>query len=208
MIRRFFQSSASGDNITLGMIATVSFDPTRDGRAQNVTFVSQTPEQTRELKIRDLDKAFREAQATEGAFSKGMKEYQDRNTEAINRVLKIEQSGEGKIGKDAAVQTAWRKWRDDSSVAQKKVSEARVALQAERRVADLSLPPDKDVTTFDATEVTKEVTVTADVKTPDNQSVKKTLVLTLQRVVLKDAAGKRIEGKWMITGLKEAGGGK
>jgi hypothetical protein len=207
MIRRFFQSSASGDNITLGMIATVSFDPTRDGRAQNVSFVSETPEQTRELKIRDLDKAFREAQATEAVFSKGMKEYQDKNTDAINRVLKIEQSGEGKIGKDAAVQTAWRKWRDDSSVAQKKVSEARVALQAERRVADLSLP-DKDVTTFDATEATKEVTVTADVKTPDNQSVKKTLVLTLQRVVLKDTAGKLTEGKWMITGLKEAGGGK
>ena len=31
------------------------------------------------------------------------------------------------------------------------------------------------------------------------------MVLTLQRVVLKDSAGKIIEGKWMITGLKEAG---
>jgi hypothetical protein len=208
MIRRFFQSSASGDNVTLGMIATVSFDPSRDGRAQNVSFVSETPEQTRELKVKSLDKVFREAQATEGVFSKGMKEYQDKNTDAINRVLKIEQSGKGKVtGKDAEVQAAWRKWRDDSSVAQKNVSEARVALQAERKVADLSLP-DKDVTAFDGMEATKEVTVTADVRTPANQSVKKTLVLTLQRVVLKDTAGKPIEGKWMITGLKEAAAGK
>ena len=51
-------------------------------------------------------------------------------------------------------------------------------------------------------------TYTADVRTPDNQVTKKTLVLTLQRVVLKDAAGKIIEGKWMITGLKDAGAAK
>jgi hypothetical protein len=205
MIRRFFQASAMGDNVTLGNIATVSFDPTKDGRAQNVSFVSETPEQTRALHIKELDQAFKEAQASANDLSKRMKEYQDKNADAINRVLKIEQSGKGKVsGRDAEVQTAWTKWRDDSSVYEKKVSAARLALQAERRVADLSVP-DKDVTAFDATEGTKQVTVTADVRTPDSKSTKKTLVLTLQRVVLKDAAGKPpIEGRWMITDIKEA----
>ncbi len=204
MIRRFFQASSMGDNITLGNIATVTFDPTRDGKAQNVSFVSETPARTRDLKLKDLDKVFKGAQAAEIEFSKNMKEYQDKNLEAINRVLKVEQAGKGKAaGKDAAVQTAWTKWRDEQSVYQKKVSEARKVLQGERKVADLSLP-DKDVTAFDATEFTKEVTVTANVRTADNQSSSKTLVLTLQRVVLKDSTGKPIEGKWMITGLKEA----
>lgn len=205
MIRRFFQASAMGDNVTLGNIATVSFDPTKDGRAQNVSFVSETPEQTRALHIKELDQAFKEAQASANDLSKRMKEYQDKNADAINRVLKIEQSGKGKVGgRDAEVQTAWTKWRDDSSVYEKKVSAARLALQAERRVADLSVP-DKDVTAFDASEGTKQVTVTADVRTPDSKSTKKTLVLTLQRVVLKDAAGKPpIEGRWMITDIKEA----
>lgn len=207
MIRRFFQASSMGDNITMANIATVSFDPNRDGRAQNVSFVSETPEQTRELKIKDLDKAFKEAQAAESDYSKKMKEYQDKNLDAINRVLKVEQAGKGKpAGKDAVVQAEWTKWRDDGSVYQKKVSEARKALQAERKVADLSLP-DQDITQFDSvTEATKEVTVTANV-TKEGQSTKKTLVLTLQRVVTKDAAGKPIDGKWMITGLKEAAAG-
>jgi hypothetical protein len=204
MIRRFFQASSMGDNITLGNIATVTFDPTRDGKAQNVSFVSETPVQSRDLKLKELDKAFKDAQAAEMDFSKKMREYQDKNLEAINRVLKVEQAGKGKLaGKDAEVQAAWRKWRDEQSVYSKKASEARQALQSERKVADLSLP-DKDVTAFDATEATKEVTVTANVRTPDNQSSSKTLVLTLQRVVLKDSTGKLIEGKWMITGLKEA----
>jgi hypothetical protein len=58
------------------------------------------------------------------------------------------------------------------------------------------------------TEVTSDVTYTADVRTPDNQVTKKTLVLTFQRVVLKDTAGKIKEGNWMITGLKDAGEAK
>ena len=149
MIRRFFQASSMGDNITMANIATVAFDPNKDGRAQNVSFVSETPAQTRELKIKDLDKAFKDAQAAESDYSKKMKEYQDKNIDAINRVIKIEQSGKGKPGgKDAEVQAAWTKWRDDQKAEQKKVSEARKALQAERKVADLSLP-DHDITTFD-----------------------------------------------------------
>jgi hypothetical protein len=203
MIRRFFQASSMGDNITLANIATVSFDPTKDGRAQNVSFVSETPEQTRELKVKDLDTAFRESQTAEAEYSKKMKEYQDKNFDAINRVIKIEQSGKGKPGgADAAVQTAWTKWRDDQKAEQKKVSEARKALQSERKVADLSLPDQDIVQLGGGTEATKEVTVTANV-TKDGQSTKKTLVLTLQRVVAKDSTGKEIAGKWMITGLKE-----
>ena len=49
------------------------------------------------------------------------------------------------------VQAAWTKWRDESSIVQRSVSEARKALQAERKVADLSLP-DADAASYDATE--------------------------------------------------------
>jgi hypothetical protein len=209
MIRRFFTASSMGDNITIANISTVSFDPTKDGRAQNVSFVSETPAQMRDLKVKDLDKAFKEAQAAESDYSKKMKEYQDKNIDAINRVIKIEQSGKGKPGgKDAEIQAAWTKWRDESTSLNRKVSEARKALQAERKVADLSLPDQDIVQSESAVEATKEVTVSANVLTPDGQSAKKILVLTLQRVVMKDAAAKEIPGKWMITGLKEGAAAK
>ena len=209
MIKKFFIASAAGDTVTLGNIATVSFDPNKDGRAQNVSFVSESPEQTRVLRIKEFDKAYKDAQAAAAVISKDMKDYQDKNTEAINRVLKVEQSGAGRVtGRDVEVQKAWTQWREKSSAAEKKASEARMALSAERRVADLSVP-DRDAAAFDATEATKEVTVTATVRTPDNQTTKKTLVLTLQRVVLNEGGGKPpIEGKWMITDLKEAGAAK
>jgi hypothetical protein len=205
MVRKFFTSAATGDVATLGNIATVSFDPNKDGRAQNLKFVSETPEQTRVLKIAELEKVYKEAQVAETDFSKRMKEYQDKNIDAINRVVKIEQSGKGKpAGGDLQVQAAWTKFRDDNAVVQKAKSDAHKALLAERKVADLSLP-DADVATFaEATELTSEVTYTADVRL-DNQVTKKTLVLTFQRVLLKDTAGKIKEGNWMITGLKDLG---
>jgi hypothetical protein len=204
LIRKFFAASGASDVATLGNIATVSFDPSKDGRAQNVSFVSETPQQTRVLNLKELDKTYKEAQAVEVEFSKRMKDYQDKNLDAINRVVKVEQAGKGKpVGKDLEVQAAWTKWRDESSTIQRHVSEARKALQAERKVADLSVP-DSDAATYDATELTTDVTVTANVRSADNVTTKKTLTLTLQRVVLKDTAGKIIEGKWMITSIKEA----
>jgi hypothetical protein len=209
MIRKFFNASSMGDNLTVANIATVSFDPAKDGKATNVSFVSETPVQTRVLKLKDLDKAYKDAQAAETEFSKKMKEYQDKNLETINRVLKIEQAGKGKpAGKDAEVQVTWTKWRDDQKVEQKKVSEARMALSAERRVADLSLKPEQDPTAGEATEETKDVTISARVAMPNGQTVDKNLVLTLQRVVVKAGDKPPIEGKWMITGLKEATGAK
>jgi hypothetical protein len=205
MVRKFFTSAATGDVATLGNIATVSFDPNKDGRAQNLKFVSETPVQTRVLRIAELEKVYKEAQAAETDFSKRMKEYQDKNIDAINRIVKIEQSGKGKpAGGDAATQAAWTKWRDDNAVVQKAKSDAHQALLAERKVADLSLP-DADAATFaEATEETTEITYTANVRL-DNQVTKKTLVLTFQRVLLKDTAGKIKEGSWMITGLKDLG---
>ena len=65
LIRKFFQASRMGDNMTLANIATVSFDPSRDGMAQNVKVVSVTPEQTRVLQFKELEKARQEAGAAE-----------------------------------------------------------------------------------------------------------------------------------------------
>ena len=204
MVRKFFQSSRLGDNMTLASIATVAFDPTRDGQASSVKVVSVTPEESRPLQFKELEQARKDAVAAETEFSKKMKEYQDSNIEAINRVLKAEATAGKPRGKDAEIQAAWTKYREEQAALSKKVSEARQKLNRERQVADLSVA-DHDPTTFDATEFKKEVTVTASVQTPNGQTEQKTLVLTMQRVVLKDpAGGKDIEGRWMITHIHDA----
>jgi Skp family chaperone for outer membrane proteins len=205
LVRKFFQASRMGDNMTLANIATVSFDPAKDGRAENVSVVEVGPEQSRTLNFKELEQARKDAVAAEDEFTKKKKEYQDKNLDAINRVLKAEAANLTLKGKDAEVQTAWTKWRDETKDYAKKVSEARAKLNAERGVADLSVP-DKDATAFDAVEYTKDVKVSAKVITPNGQSSTKQYLLKLQRVVLKGEDGKPIEGRLMITGIKEITG--
>jgi hypothetical protein len=207
LVRKFFQASRLGDNMTLANIATVSFDPAKDGRAENVSVAEAGPEQTRTLNFKELEQARKDAVAAEDEFTKKKKDYQDKNLDAINRVLKAEAANQKPKGKDAEVQNAWNKWRDDTKDYAKKVSEARAKLNAERSVADLSVP-DKDATAFDAIEYTKILKVSARVMSPNGQTANKQYELKLQRVVLKDATGKTIEGRWMITGLKPIEGGQ
>jgi hypothetical protein len=206
LVRKFFQASRLGDNMTLANIATVQFDPTRDGRAENVKVVEVSPEQSRALNFKELEKARQDAVAAEDEFSKRKKDYQDKNLDAINRVLKAEAANQKPRGKDAEVQVAWTKWRDETKELAKRVSEARAKLNAERAVADLSVP-DRDATQFEATEYAKTVKVSAKVIAPNGQSSNRQYELKLQRVVLKEADGKNIDGRWMITSIKPLGDG-
>ena len=78
-----------------------------------------------------------------------------------------------------------------------------VNVPAQASVADLSLSNVGAVPEVQkqATElVTKEVTVSAPVKQPDGQTVRKTLILTMQRAVLKDHPD--LTGRWVITAIK------
>jgi hypothetical protein len=206
LVRKFFQASRLGDNMTLANIATVQFDPAKDGRAEGVSVIEEKPETSRTLNFKALEQARKDAVAAEDDFTKKKKDYQDKNLDAIQRVLKAEGANKKVTGKDAEVQVAWTKWRDEGKDLAKKVSEARAKLNAERAVADLSVP-DKDATAFDAVEYTKILKVSAKVVSPNGQSETRQFDLTLQRVVLKDSAGKAIEGRWMITSLKAAEGG-
>jgi hypothetical protein len=206
LVRKFFQASRLGDNMTIANIATVSFEPAKEGRAENVSVVEVKPETSRTLNFKELEQVRKDAVAAEDEFSKKKNEYQKENLDAIERVIKAEQANKKITGKDAQVQAAWTKWRDEQRELAKKVSDARQKLNAERAVSDLSVP-DKDATAFDAVEYTKVLIVSAKILSPNGQSATKQFELKLQRVVLKDSAGKAIEGRWMITGLKPAAGG-
>jgi hypothetical protein len=113
-------------------------------------------------------------------------------------------------GKDAEVQAAWTKWREEQSQYQKKLSEARTKLSNERALAVNSLTapgrPDVDVSNMDVELVTKQVTVNAQVREPSGSTTPKTFVFVLQKAVGKSSEGER-DGRWIITGIRPQGGG-
>jgi hypothetical protein len=108
-------------------------------------------------------------------------------------------------GRDAEIQGAWAKLREESSQHSRKVSEAQRKLKTESAVVQLSLenPANPvDATTREGDLVTKEVTITAAVRRADGSSADRTLVVTMQQAVLTGEP--EVAGKWIVTGVRDA----
>lgn len=206
ILQGYFQAARLRDRTTLGNIATVSFDPNREGQMERFQILSVGPEDTRTLHIRENAKALQDATAASDDLGKKMKAYQDDHLEAIDRVLKAERAKGKMAAADVEVQKAWTKFREDTGQAQKRVTEAREQLSGERGLAELSVQTggrtEVDVTTYDGVLITKDVALNATVRTPDGQTSQKRMVVTLTQARLKDEKGQDLNGRWLVTGIK------
>ena len=207
IVRQYFRASSLRDNQTLANFAIVNFDPKSDGVVTDFDVTSVSPERSEPIKIRELSRAYQEAEASNKAFTEKKKNYQDANLEAIDRVLKAESAGRKLSGKDAQIQAEWSKWRDETSAEAKKLSAARNALADARPIAELSLsgpggeaPALEDM---DGTLASKDINVSATVRGPDGNTSQKNYVITVQRAVVKGKTGDR-NGKWIVTSVKPA----
>ena len=123
-------------------------------------------------------------------------------------MLKAEASNTKLRGKDLEVQQEWSKWREEQSTHSKAVSDAQQALIAERSIAELSVfnaANPINVNDYDGQLITKDVTINAKVRTPDNKNVDRKLLIKLSRADLKNAAGDQRNGRWIITEIKDIG---
>jgi hypothetical protein len=205
IVSQFFSASRLRDNTALDNIATVIFDPRTQGSVTTFSVQSVSPEQRKPLPLKALARAQDDAKAEEAAFTSRKEEYQNANLEAIQRVLKAERENGNVTGKDVDVQTAWTKFREESAATSKKVADARRSLKTETQFVDQSVNAGGrsaiDVTKYDGDVQWKDVTVTAPVRLPSGETVQKTLVLTLQRALLK--GDKDLTGRWIVTKCRD-----
>jgi len=204
LVGQFFSASRLRDNTSLDNIATVIFDPRTQGTVTTFTVQSIAPEQHMALPLKALAKAQEDARSEDAEFTKRMEEYQNDNLEAIQRVLKAERENGKLAPKDAEIQAAWTKYREETAAISKKVAEARRSVKAETQFIDQSVNAGRtaiDVTKYDGEVVSKDVTVSAPVRMPSGETVDKTLVLTLQRAVLR--GDREINGRWIVTKYRD-----
>jgi hypothetical protein len=207
ILTQFFTASRLRDSTSLANFATVAFAPNQQGIIISFDITSVTPEQRKPFGLRTLAQAQREADAEDIDFSRRKFAYQTENLDAIKRVLKAERDNARLPPKDAEVQAAWAKLVDDGAAIAKKAVEAKRKLASEKAIVDMSVnggPTRVDVTKYDGELVTKGVSISAPVKLPNGQSVRKDLVVTMQRAVLK--GDKDITGRWIITAITDASG--
>jgi hypothetical protein len=205
ILQQFFRASRLNDNTSLAGFATARFQPQTEGTITGFDIVNVAPERREALRTATLAKEYEAVRADESEFTKRKDTYYLANQEAITRVLKAESVKASLAGKDAEIQAAWSKLRDESSQHARKVSEAQRKLKTESAVVQLSLenPANPvDATTREGELVTKEVTITAPVRRADGSSAERTLVVTMQRAVLQGEP--EVAGKWIVTGVRDA----
>jgi hypothetical protein len=206
LLTNFFRAARVRDNTTLANIAAVTFNPRTDGTVEDFEVVNVTGEQSRAVQIRTLMDEEAKARADEEEFTKRRAAFQTANQEAINRVAKAESARQPVRGADAEVFASLTKYREEQAQHSRRLSDVRTRLSRERSQAVSSLTPpgqpDVDVSDMDVQIVSKQVTVNAQVRTPEGQTVPRTLVFTFQRAVGKSGDQTR-EGRWLITGLQQ-----
>lgn len=204
ILRKYFQANQLRDQSTVGNVAIVEFNPTTDGVVQNFDITSVSEERRRTLSIRQYAEEFNKAKADADEFTKEVNKYQKDNAVEIDRVMKAATEKKPLRGKDAELHTTWTKWVADRVDHTARLTDARRKLANETRVAELStfnaMKP-IDVTEYDGELIAKDVTVAARVRKPDGSVVDETLVVTMERALLKGPGGDR-EGRWIITELK------
>jgi hypothetical protein len=205
ILYQFFTASRLRDSTSLQNFAVVSFDPATAGTVSNFSITNVGPEQKRPLNLRALAKALDDAEAEDDALMRRKMDYQNANMDAIRRLLQAERDNEKLKGKDAEVQATWTKFREDMSQMMKKVAEAKSRFTAESKLIELSVYDPRnpvDLKKYDTELATKEITVSANVREPGGQSRKKTLIVTMQRAMLK--GDREITGRWIISSVRDA----
>jgi len=206
LLKNFFRAANARDNDSLAAIAAVTIDPKTQGSVQGFDITATGEETRRALRVAELFKEEEAARAAADKFASEKRVYQDANIDAIKRVVAAEATKAEVKGKDAEVQAAWTKWREDQGDANRKISDAKKKVDEEKSLAILSLtaPGKPDVNVDGATieMVSKKVTVEADFKPADGAVGKKSLVLTVEKAVGKAADGTALDGHWIITAIE------
>ena len=207
LLTNFFRASRVRDNATLSNISTVQFNPRQDGSVQDFKVTSVGEEQRRTLQIQQAMDEAEQAKAAEAAFSQRKRAYQDDHVAALLRISSNQREKKPITGKDAEVLADWNKLSTEELATKKRSSAARAKATSETSLAIGSLTPagrpDVDVKGMEVEILSKQVTVEAEVKSPDGQTTTpKTLVFTFQRAVGKKD-GQTSEGRWIITNLQQ-----
>jgi hypothetical protein len=198
-LTQFFRAARGRDNTTVGRMSAVEIDPRSQGAVDDFEIVSISEEKREPLSFKPLFEAEAKAREEEKAFLVTKIEYQNANIKSIEQVLKLEAQPDAKWTPALQkIKAEWDKWREGIAAHARATSSATAAIKASTGLAEASLTqpgqPPLDARTFEGETISKDVVVTADLRSPEGQTTQKTLTITIARV-----AGGGREGRPIIT---------
>jgi hypothetical protein len=207
-LTQFFRAARGGDDATLELMSVVEFDPREQGAVEDFEIAQIGEEHRTPADFKSLMEAQRKAVAENEDFRNRKIEYQNANLPALETIVELERDPKAKMTPaQLEMKAEWDKWRADTTMHQQAITEAEEAFEQATGPAEVSLSqpgqPPFDAETFNGDLVSKDVTVNAEVRTPEGQTTPKTLTLTLQRLS-GTMDGEQREGRWIITRIEGA----
>jgi len=207
-LNQFFRAARARDNATLAMMSAVEFNPREQGEVTDFEITDVSEERRTPLDFQTLIVAERKAVAEEAEFRKRKLDYQNANLPALEVIVKLERDPKAKMTPaQLKMKGEWDKWRADTTAHQKATAAARAAVTAQTGTAEASLTqpgqPAFSADKFQGELISKDVTLNAQVRSPDGQVAPKTLVVTIQRVA-GTMDGAQREGRPIITKIQGA----
>jgi hypothetical protein len=205
-LTQFFRAARARDNNTLALMSAVSFEPRDVGTVDNFAIKQVSEERRTPVDFKGLYQAQQKAVDADAEFKKRKIEYQNANLPALETIVKLERDPNAKMSAEQLKMKAeWDKWRADTTMHTKAIASARQAFNNATGPAEASLSqpgqPPFNPEEFQGDLVAKDVTIDAQIRSPEGQTSQKTLVLTLQRAV-GTLKGQRREGRWIITRIQ------
>ena len=207
-LNQFFRAARTRDNETVARMSAVDFDPRTRGEVMDFEITNVSEERRSPLDFKTLIDAERKAAAAESDYRKKRLDWESANRQALETIAKMQRDPKVKLSAaQQTMQAEWMKWRTESGTMQKATAAAKAALASATGPAEASLSqpgqPPLAPEKFQGELLSKDVTLNAEVKAPDNQTSQKTLIVTIQRVV-GTMDGTQRSGRPIITRIQGA----
>jgi len=207
-LNQFFRAARTRDNETVARMSAVDFDPRTQGEVVDFEITNVSEERRSPLDFKTLIDAERKAAAAESDYRKKRLDWESANRQALETIAKMQRDPKVKLSAaQQTMQAEWMKWRTESGTMQKATAAAKAALASATGPAEASLSqpgqPPLAPEKFQGELLSKDVTLNAEVKAPDNQTSQKTLIVTIQRVV-GTMDGTQRSGRPIITRIQGA----
>jgi hypothetical protein len=202
-LTQFFRAARSRDNTTLAMMSAVTIDPREQGEISSFDITSISEERRRPLEFKSLIAAAQKAATDDEDFRKRRREWEGPNRPALEVIAKLEQTPNAKFSPaQQTMKAEWDKWKADGLAVQKATAAAKAAVSSSTGPAEASLTqpgqPPFSAEKFEGELLSKDVTINAEVRSPEGQTSQKTLIVTIERVV-GTMDGAQRDGRPIIT---------
>lgn len=193
IVENYFKSVRSGDTQTLSSFATVPFP----GTVQSWKIQGSEPDQKGPATLAPLVKKRADLDAEIAANKKAAQTFMLDNPTEGTQVQDLLRSGAKIPAKLTTFAAKWDEFNTKDRDLKKALADATNAADKEKRLVTMSLTsPTDDVEALSGEVTTKNVNVEV-----TSEGETKPYVMTLTRYELSDGTGRKLNSRWVVTGL-------